>query len=141
MSVYRIRKNITGIYQHREILQGHLFQFSSQRDEDIWRDWLKRYTPDYDEDIIIGGFESLCKNAEHGCADKNDKLYKLLQQMYANYIQIQHEDPLEFRSAFLTRVIRNSPLVTGKDEYRQKINGVKENWSDEKKKLLCGLKR
>ncbi|MFO7841470.1 MAG: UvrD-helicase domain-containing protein [Fidelibacterota bacterium] len=136
MSVYRIRKNITGIYRHREILQGHLSQFRLQHDEDIWRDWLKRYTPDYNEKIIIGGFESLYKNAERLCTDKKDKLYELLQHMYANYIQIQHEDPLECRSAFLTEVIRKSALVTGKDEYRKSINGDKKKWSDGKKEAV-----
>ncbi|MDZ7820904.1 MAG: UvrD-helicase domain-containing protein [Candidatus Marinimicrobia bacterium] len=124
---------LKGIYKHREILQEHLSRFAEKSDAAIWRDWLERYTPVFDEDLIIGGFLSLCKKAENLCTDPEDNLYKTLREMYENYSAICVKDPAERRAAFLTCVIRKSGFIKNSDkEYRKDPEGNKLNWKDGK---------
>lgn len=131
-SFYQIKEILKNMYASREVLDEYLMEFESKKDDEIWQDWLKRYTPDVQLDDLILAFESLWKNAQSLCENKKDALFIGIQDMYKELSRLNISEPLEYRATVISEIIRKSAFLTQKGTYRKKPKGAKGNWSDKK---------
>ncbi|MCK4813072.1 MAG: UvrD-helicase domain-containing protein, partial [Candidatus Marinimicrobia bacterium] len=135
ISIYNIHDSLKTMYGHREILRDYFDYIESRDDHTVWQEWLQRYTPDYDHETLIQDFETLWKNAQENCKNPEDALYQILQSMHDQLKIIRaYTNPLEFRAAFLSEIIRPSALIKKKDgTFKASCPGNKGNWKDKKK--------
>lgn len=134
MSFYHIRQAIKNLYHSREVLNDYTKHIENDNAEKIWKNWLMRYTPEADIETLIFRFDDIMQYVQQNCKDKHDKLYLLLNDMHDDRESLRSiEDPLEFRAAFLNKVInRKNGFITQKGTYTQKIPGNTNNWKEGK---------
>ncbi len=134
ISIRDIRNSIKTMYRHREILRDYFDYIESRDNRTVWQEWLQRYTPDYDHERLIQDFETLWGNAQENCKNPEDALYQILQTMHQQLKTIHtYTDPLEFRAAFLSEIIRPSALIKKNDgTFKANCPGNKGNWKDKK---------
>ncbi len=135
-SFYQIKEILKSMYASREILDDYINDFEHKSGEQIWREWLAHYTPDADIENLAATFESLWKRIPSLCGNKEDALYKGVQKMQADLCGLDRHDPLEFRAAFISDVVRNGVFFTKSGTYLRKNTGSKGNWSDNKDQVM-----
>jgi ATP-dependent exoDNAse (exonuclease V) beta subunit len=130
MSFYHIRQAIKNLYHSREVLDAYTDNIESKSIEEIWQDWLIRYTPNADIEMLVIAFENLWRDARENCKDQTDALYVLLKNMHDDFEKIRSiRSPLEFRAAFLSEVVnRKKGFIKDNGEYRKDPPGSKGNW-------------
>ncbi len=130
MSFYHIRQAIKNLYHSREILDAYTNNIENKSIEEIWQDWLIRYTPDADIEMLVIAFENLWRDALENCKDQTDALFVLLKNMHDDLEKIRSiRSPLEFRVAFLSEVVnRKKGFIKDDGEYRKDPPGNKGNW-------------
>jgi len=101
MSFYHIRQAIKKLYRSREVLDTYTNNIENMTAEDIWQDWLFRYTPQGDIETLVIAFENLWRDAQDNCKEQKDALYILLKEMHDDLEKIRSiQLPLEFRRHF-----------------------------------------
>ncbi|MCK5817096.1 MAG: UvrD-helicase domain-containing protein, partial [Candidatus Marinimicrobia bacterium] len=131
-SFLQIKEILKSMYASREILDEYINEFESKSDNEIWRDWLIRYTAKVDVETLFTRFMSLWQDAQNTCKNKTDKLYLLLKEINENISLLDRTgDPLEFRVVFLA-VLKSSLLFKVDREYRVSMPGNKGNWKEGK---------
>ena len=134
MSFYHIRQAIKKLYRSREVLDTYTNNIENMTAEDIWQDWLFRYTPQGDIETLVIAFENLWRDAQDNCKEQKDALYILLKEMHDDLEKIRSiQLPLEFRAAFLSEVVnRKKGFIKDNGEYRKDPPGNKGNWKNGK---------
>ncbi|MCF7832445.1 MAG: UvrD-helicase domain-containing protein [Candidatus Marinimicrobia bacterium] len=134
MNFFQIRQALKKLYHSREILDGYTDHFYDKNDAEIWQDWLMRYTPAADIEMLIIRFESIWQYAQEKCLKQSDNLYQLLKDMHDDLEHIRSiEDPMEFRAAFLSEVVnRKKGFIKDDGDYRKDSPGNKSNWNEGK---------
>lgn len=132
LTFYHIRQAMKNMYHSREVLDTYVAGIENKDDEDIWRDWLIHYTPSGEIENLVATFKALWKSADILCEDHNDAMFKGLQDMQEQLQKLDKNDPIEYRAAFLSEVVRNSMFVTRSGAYLRQKKGSKGNWSDGK---------
>ena len=135
-SFYQIKEMMKSMYFSREILDEYINEFENKSDDEIWREWLLRYTPDADIENLVATFEALWKNAQSLCNNEKDALFVGLKDMHFELMALDRRDPLEFRAAFISDIVRKSIFVTKKGTYLKQKKGAVGNWSDKKEQAM-----
>ncbi len=139
LAFYQIKDILKGMIASREILDEYLEDFETKNEDQIWQDWLRRYTSDVDTMTMEVRLRSLWNEAQDKCKDKGDNLYQLLEKLVNRTEQLKvYIDPNEYKSAFISEVLnRKGDLLTlknGKLVYKVSMPGTAKNWNDNFKK-------
>ncbi|MDD3965612.1 MAG: UvrD-helicase domain-containing protein [bacterium] len=134
MGFYQIRSALRKMHAAREILEDYVRGIEQKNEQEIWHDWLSRYTARGDIEGLIRAFELMWREQKDKCKDENDVLYRLLGDMADKLENIRSlEDPLEFRAAFLSEVVnRNGGFIKSDKTYKAKAPGNKDKWENGK---------
>lgn len=131
-SFKQIKEILKNMYNSREVLDEYLLDFSKKDDEDIWREWLIRYTPDINIEKIVSIFEALWLKASHICSNEKDALYLGLKKMNEDLCKLDRSKSLEFKATFISEIIRNSVFLTKAGTFSKRLVGNAKDWSDKK---------
>jgi len=135
-SFFQIKEMLKSMYSSREILDEYINEFENKSDDDIWRERLLRYTPDADIENLVATFEALWKNAQFLCNNEKDALFVGLKDMHFELMALDRRDPLEFRAAFISDIVRKGIFVTKSGTYLKQKKGAVGNWSDKKEQAI-----
>jgi len=135
-SFNQIKEILKKMYGSREILNEYINDFVSKSNDEIWREWLIRYTPNADIENLVATFEALWKNAQSLCHNEKDVLFVGLKDMVRELMALDRSDPLEFRAAFISDIIRKGIFVTKTGTYLKQKKGAVGNWSDKKEQAM-----
>ncbi|MCF7833568.1 MAG: UvrD-helicase domain-containing protein, partial [Candidatus Marinimicrobia bacterium] len=135
-SFYEIKEILKSMYGSREVLDEYINDFETKSEEQIWKDWLTRYTPGGEIENLVATFEAMWKNALDLCVNKEDDLYKGVEDLHAELIKLDKSNPLEYRTFLISEVFRKSIFVTGGGTYLRKKTGQVGNWKDKKERVM-----
>lgn len=135
-SFSQIKEIMKSMFGSREILDEYIRDFEQRSEDQIWRDWLRFYTPDVDIENLTVTFESLWKRIPSLCVNEKDALYIGVKKMYEDLCTLDRQDPLEYRAEYISGVVRNNIFFTKGGTYLKKNTGTKGNWTDNKDQVM-----
>ena len=135
-SFYEIKEILKSMYGSREILDDYLKEFEGKSDDDIWKDWLIRYTPAGEIENLAVTLKAVWKDAQDLCTNKDDALYVGLKELYDAMSELDNLDPLEYRAFLISDVFRKSIFVTQSGTYIKTNKGQAGNWTDKKERVM-----
>ena len=131
-SLANIKSFLTYIYYHRAYLTPWLEKWEKliveNKDEQIKREWIKNYTPEFNIKPVLSGLDEIIRFQEDEVKTKEDKGYLFLFELKHLLKQFpQSESEIEQRRFLLLKPLQL--FLTGKSEYRKKIPGAKTKWT------------
>jgi ATP-dependent exoDNAse (exonuclease V) beta subunit len=132
VTVDQVKQVIQYLYEHRLFLQDWLQKMDRKPKEDleneIWRDWVQAYTPDFDEDYVVLELRRVLDALESPVYDESDAARCLLRDLQKALDAI----PSGITGIELRRVLCESVLpllmTKKKDKFLSQYKGNKLNW-------------
>ncbi|MCP4726773.1 MAG: UvrD-helicase domain-containing protein, partial [bacterium] len=128
VSLSRIYSLFDRVHSSYQFLDDRFSDLESMSEDDIYNEWCRLYTPDFDNEKVLNEFNRISCFADSLVTDPDDSGIKWLRSLKTKLAGLPEDDPSK-KTYVLTELI--PMLFTKSGGYMSRIPGSKKKWDND----------